>query len=347
MNPTSQITSIRSIRAGAFATVPPQIGARWITRDVPATLLCFPSCVPFVSVRRGLTSDIRRTFVATYYPVFDSARFCASSVQLSYRWLHASAFNVHVLRETNSPRWHVFKCRGSQVLSHVVGDGYVEAMIRATILGLADREPAFTYRATLATFDEIREENLAQIALAEGTELDEDDFSQDNSEDEQTKSTLSPSKQTLVFGQIQKAGQAALVFIPEADAVRLAAIHRAIATAETWGDFFDAIPTEELDTLYDRVFDEDGEHLPDRSAKFDPDRLGACEGDYPDWPEQKMLDWLPAHICREFGRVESSVLNGPFLLLDVRRTPEILVALERASFECRLDEELVGRACGN
>jgi hypothetical protein len=184
------------------------------------------------------------------------------------------------------------------------------------------------------------------VTKSEGTELDDDEFSQDNSEGEQTESTLSPSKQALVFGQIQKAGQAVLVFIPEADAVRLAAIHRAIATSETWGDFFDAVPPEELDTVYGRASDED-EHLPDRSAKFDPDLLGVCEGDYPDWPEQKMFDWLPAHVCREFGRVESSVLNGPLLSLDVRRTPEILAALERAGFECRLDEELVRRACGN
>jgi len=118
----SQATSIGSILpAGSFATVPPQISARWITRDVPATLLCFPNCIPYVSVRRGLTSDVRRTFVAAYYPVFDSARFTAGSVQLSYRWLHASPFSVHVLREKEGSCWHVFKCQGRQLLSHVVG----------------------------------------------------------------------------------------------------------------------------------------------------------------------------------------------------------------------------------
>jgi hypothetical protein len=292
-----------------------------------------------------MTSDVRRTYVAAYYPIFDSARFSAGSVQLSYGWLHVSSFSVHVLRETISSRWHVFKCCGRRLLSHVVGDGYGEAMIRATSIGLFDREPAFTYEATPATFDEIREENLAQIALAEGTEND-DEFSLHNIEDQQTARTLSPSRQTLVFGQIQKPGEVALIFIPEADAVRLAAIHRGIATAETWGDFFDAIPPEELDTVHDRILDQD-ERLPDRSAKFDPDLLGVCEGDYPEWPEQKMLDWIPAHVCREFGRTEPSVLNGPFLSLDVRRTPEILAALERAGFECRLDEELVGRASGS
>lgn len=65
------------------------------------------------------------------------------------------------------------------------------------------------------------------------------------------------------------------------------------------------------------------EGLPDRSAKFDSDRLGISDGDYPDWPEQKMLDWLPGHVCRQFGKCESSVLNGPFFSLNVQRAPEI------------------------
>ena len=153
MNPTN-IQS--TLRAGAFATVPRQIGVRWITRDVPATILCFPSCVPYVSVRRGLTSDARRTYVAVYYPVFDSVRLTDRSVQLSYRWLYDSPFSVHVLRETNGSRWDIFKCCGSKLLSHISGSGYGDALIRATSLGLADREPAFVYEATLATLDETR-----------------------------------------------------------------------------------------------------------------------------------------------------------------------------------------------
>jgi hypothetical protein len=160
--------NVRNIlRAGAFATIPCQIGARYVTRDVPATILCFPSCLPYVSIRRGLTSDVRRTFIAAYYPVFDSIRLDAGSMQLSYRWLYDSPFSVHVLRETNGSRWHVYKCCGSRLLSHLVGDGYGDVLIRATSIELADHEPALTYEATLATLDEIRNENLAQIELGE------------------------------------------------------------------------------------------------------------------------------------------------------------------------------------
>ena len=54
-----------------------------------------------------------------------------------------------------------------------------------------------------------------------------------------------------------------------------------------------------------------GEPLPTDDAAFDVDLLpGFTEGDWPEWPEQKMLDWLPAKICREYGQIESSVLNG-------------------------------------
>jgi len=42
------------------------------------------------------------------------------------------------------------------------------------------------------------------------------------------------------------------------------------------------------------------EPLPDDDAAFDVDVLpGFTEGDWPEWPEQKMLDWLPAEICHE------------------------------------------------
>jgi hypothetical protein len=341
------MNALTILPAGSFATVPRQIGACRINRNIPATLLCFPSCIPYVSVRRGLTSDAKRTFVATYHPVFDSARFDEGSVQLSYRWIHDSPFTVHVLRETTSSRWHVFKCCGSKLLSQIVGDSYGDAMIRATSIGLSDREPAVTFDGiTPTTIDEIREENLTQIALAEGSELDDDDSSLHNIEDEQAERPHLPSKQALVFGEIKKAGEATLIFIPEADALRLAAIRRAIASSSTWADFFRLMPPADLTYVLNSMRDCDDDPQP--SDTFDVERLpGFCDGDWPSWPEQEMLTWLPAHVCRGFGKMESSVLNGPYLSLDVSRTPEIIAALELAGFAVRWDEELVRRACGS
>ena len=155
-----------------------------------------------------------------------------------------------------------------------------------------------------------------------------------------------PSRKILVFGQIKKAGEATLIFIPESEALRLAAIHRAIADSATWADFFRLMPSADLTYVLNSMRECDDDPLP--SDKFDVERLpGFCDGDWPTWPDQQMLEWLPASICRQYGRIEDSMLNGQYLVLDVRRTPEIIAALELAGFECRWDEALVKRASGN
>ncbi len=154
--------------------------------------------------------------------------------------------------------------------------------------------------------------------------------------------------ETLVFGVIQNgAGEQGLVFIPKPEATRLAAIHAAISGSQTWGEFFATMPLGDSNYVRESRLDCD-ECVPDPSEKFDVELLpGFTDGDWPDWPEQKMLDWPPAEICQRYGRVESSVLNGPYLTLDVTRSPEIVDALERAEFELRFDEELVRKACGS
>jgi len=70
------------------------------------------------------------------------------------------------------------------------------------------------------------------------------------------------------------------------------------------------------------------------------------DGDWPEWAEQTMLDWLPDRICDEFGTCETSVLNGYFLTLDVSRTNEIVNALEQEGYQLRHDPHLISRACG-
>ena len=92
------------------------------------------------------------------------------------------------------------------------------------------------------------------------------------------------------------------------------------------------------------LVDRDGP-LPAADAAFDVDLLPRfTEGDW--LGEQKMLDWLPAEICRESGQIESSVLNGPFVRFDPSRTPNILEATRAICFHLRLEEKLVRTACG-
>jgi len=57
-----------------------------------------------------------------------------------------------------------------------------------------------------------------------------------------------------------------------------------------------------------------------------------------------MLEWVPAWIRLQYGLVEDSALNGPFLRLVGRA--EIVKAFESVGFRCELDDGLVEGASG-
>ena len=86
---------------------------------------------------------------------------------------------------------------------------------------------------------------------------------------------------------------------------------------------------------------------PEDDDPFDVGDIGPfCDGDWPAWPEQKMLRWLPKDIQIEFGTVVDSVHNGEFLVLDAARENEIVAALRQRGHRCTKDDDLVRRACG-
>jgi hypothetical protein len=113
-----------------------------------------------------------------------------------------------------------------------------------------------------------------------------------------------------------------LVFISVTQAERLAGIYAALGSARTWGEFRKILPnrvySEIINILIEngRGFDEfysdwidehpEGtreeafreyqglpfrERLPDERDPFDSaDIPGFCDGDWPDWPQQEMLN---------------------------------------------------------
>jgi hypothetical protein len=133
-----------------------------------------------------------------------------------------------------------------------------------------------------------------------------------------------------------------LVFIPRTRAFELATLQRAVTESKTWGEFQRAIPPK----VYAEII-EDIDRDINASDPFDPCEVGYCEGDWPGWPAQEMLDWVPQDIKKEFGKWESSVLNGPFLILQQEKVQEIVAAFEALGFSCKKDELLVQIACGD
>jgi hypothetical protein len=159
------------------------------------------------------------------------------------------------------------------------------------------------------------------------------------------KATASWRGSRLVFGVIcGGAGIDTLVFIPAERATELAVIHFAIAKAKTWRQFAEMIPPHVWSKLLHDL--EDNESTPDLDSKFDPGMIGVEDGDWPDWPEQAMMEWLPPEAVARFGTQHQSVLNGPFLSLDPKHTSEIVEALERAGHTCHRDDALIAQACG-
>jgi hypothetical protein len=91
-----------------------------------------------------------------------------------------------------------------------------------------------------------------------------------------------------------------------------------------------------------------GERLPfDEDVFPGYDLPLVADGDYPEWPDQEMLTWMPEQILeRPFSRRRASVHNGYFLELDPAAEGEIVVVLTAAGFRCSKDQRLVLKASG-
>lgn len=150
----------------------------------------------------------------------------------------------------------------------------------------------------------------------------------------------------LIFGRIRDgSGSETLVFLPAQRAHELAAVHFAIATAATWRQFAQIVPAADWQDVLEgfKAF----EFPPRLDDEFEQSMLpGFEDGDWPDWPEQHMMGWLPADIWRKFGVVHQSVINGPFLSIDPRLKVDIVKALEGAGSSCKRYDALALRACG-
>jgi hypothetical protein len=177
----------------------------------------------------------------------------------------------------------------------------------------------------------------------------------------------------LVYGEIHDG----LIFIPEAEALELTIIHRAVRTASTWGELRGLLPEwayeQILGSLDEAVmFDEFvekqrtgnrylslseareefaelsiGERFPEDSDTFTPNQIfGYLDGDWPEFPAKRMLDWVPKAIKQKFGQMEDTLLNGEQLHFDLEHEEQIVKALKRRGCTCTKDQDLVYWACG-
>lgn len=69
--------------------------------------------------------------------------------------------------------------------------------------------------------------------------------------------------------------------------------------------------------------------------------------DWPAFPMQEMLEWMPPDIQQQYGEVENTMLDGPQLIIDSGQKSEIVLALEKQGYVCREDDLLVSIAVRN
>lgn len=333
----------------------------------PLEAVGFPAKITYAGSRPGLTTVGQRHFVAEYRPRFETFICAGACRKLTYTWVSGGPFHVDVLHNRETGEWNVYKFCSGRLLRHASGQGYGEAMIEASGIGLDSAEPAFTF---LGDPEGCRQENRAQAeSVAEGEAELEDGFGPDE-----------PGLPRLVFGIVPSPGCGSnLVFVPLEKARELAAIGEAMA-AKTWGEFKLNMPANRLpellrtflecgawacfDAYYQahaqsgtraerealwRRYEEltPGERMPLDHDPFQLDRVpGISDGNWPERPDQAMLRWLPPWICGRLGRRVFSPRRGDSLLFDPVRAPEILTALEAAGYSCCWDEELIRRSCG-
>src|SRR5262245_12983942 len=153
--------------------------------------------------------------------------------------------------------------------------------------------------------------------------------------------SMSRQRTKIVYGDYGNG----LIFIPESEAFDLAVIHRAVRTASTWGALRRLLPEWAYEEILDGIrrngamtFDgflaevrADNPHLSLSEAREEFDELHiGCEGRFPqetdpftqqqishydegDWPEfpaKRMLDWVPKPIQDKFGEYVGTWLSG-------------------------------------
>jgi len=163
---------------------------------------------------------------------------------------------------------------------------------------------------------------------------------------------LSSKDETVSLGQLAKPTYklvfsnigGSLVFIGLDKAEELAKFWNDIRTSKTWGDFKIKSPDryeDIIDSFYSDEQPEDLEPFPGT------DLPGVNEGDYPEWPAQFMLNFMPKEITDSvFAKVKDSVHNGRYLELDPKFEDDIISILVSKGFEVTKNDDLVRRASG-
>jgi hypothetical protein len=121
----------------------------------------------------------------------------------------------------------------------------------------------------------------------------------------------------------------------------IARIHHALGTAKTWGEFRKLMPPKAYSYVLQWSFDEQFEPRPKSTDPFSAEQVaGWSDGDYPPWLQQEMDLVVPSNILKQFGTLETSVINGDFWMIPPENLERMREALYASGFVLENAEEL-------
>jgi hypothetical protein len=148
-----------------------------------------------------------------------------------------------------------------------------------------------------------------------------------------------PQSTRIIYGEL--GGE--LVFIPQARANELIAVRLALAESKTWGELLDRLTACSAEA-HQYIAEFDGYAADD---PFDSGQIGAIgDGDWPPWPKQEMLAWVPDDIRERFGQIQRTILNGESLTFTEDQAPLLVAAFEAKGFIVTHDDGAVASASG-
>jgi len=151
----------------------------------------------------------------------------------------------------------------------------------------------------------------------------------------------------LVYGE--RAGQ--LIFVPTPLAQRLTTLRQAIQSASTWGELKELLPQDnyqEIASMLTEWCELEETFQPEGGEPFEGSKIpGYDDGDWPEWPAQEMLSWMPQELQQSYGTVKDSIFNGEFLEIEAEQKQALVADLEALGYKCVEDDQAIAKAHGD
>jgi hypothetical protein len=118
-----------------------------------------------------------------------------------------------------------------------------------------------------------------------------------------------------------------------------------LVATNTWEELHDLVPASAWSDVVERYSWR--EEPPVLEGPFESSQIsGLGDGDWPAWPAQEMLGWMPQEIQARSGTRETSNFNGDYLAIAPAKAAEVAQALDALGFSCVRDDALIQAASG-